>query len=166
MAGAGTGGGRVFRIAGFGIVCRWIAAWEQGRGDPELSSIVKLAEVFGVTTDCLLIDRVWESRHVFSARQKTNGIIRVGKTVEAATHAELLNRLLGKEFDGYMKCTYNIDCLNAIWMLRLDGTVGSTGWANVLIDDTRLVERYVLDDCPKASKSVCHQRRYVFEIIN
>ena len=143
-----------------------VSKWEQGRGDPELSSVVKLAEIFGVTTDCLLVDKVWEARHVLVTKPKANGIIRIGKSIEAATHAELLNRLLGKNFDGYMKCTYNIDCLNAIWMLRLDGTVGSTGFANVLLDDRRLVERCVLDECPKAAKSVLHQRRYVFEIVN
>ena len=35
-----------------------------------------------------------------------------------------------------------------------------------LIDDKRLVERCVLDECPKAAKPVSHQRRYVFEIVN
>jgi transcriptional regulator with XRE-family HTH domain len=115
------------------ITDKAVSKWEQGRGDPELSSIVKLSEVFGVTTDCLLIDKVWESRNVMSVNPRTNRIIRIGKSIEAATHAELLNRLLGKDFDGYMKCTYNIDCFNTVWMIRLDGTVGPTGWANVLI---------------------------------
>lgn len=148
------------------ITDKAVSKWEQGRGDPELSSIVKLSEVFGVTTDCLLIDKVWESRNVVSVNPRTNKIIRIGKSIEAATHAELLNRLLGKDFDGYMKCTYNIDCLNTIWMIRLDGTVGPTGFANVLIDDKRLVERCVLEDSQKGLKPASHQRRYVFEIVN
>ena len=148
------------------ITDKAVSKWEQGRGDPELSSIVKLSEVFGVTTDCLLIDKAWESRNVMSVNPRTNKIIRIGKSIEAATHAELLNRLLGKDFDGYMKCTYNIDCLNTVWMIRLDGTVGPTGWANVLIDDKRLVERCALDECPKTANPASHQRRYVFEIVN
>jgi transcriptional regulator with XRE-family HTH domain len=110
-----------------------VSKWEQGRGDPELARVVKLAELFGVTTDCLLIDSVWNSRNVLQTSGYANKLIKVGKSIEAATHAELLNRLLGKDFDGYMKCTYNIDCFNTVWMIRLDGTVGPTGWANVLI---------------------------------
>ena len=148
------------------ITDKAVSKWEQGRGDPELSSIVKLSEIFGVTTDCLLIDKVWESRNVVSSSPKSNKIIRIGKTIEAATHAELLNRLLDKDFEGYMKCTYNIDLLNTIWMIRLDGTVGPTGWANILIDDKRLIERCTLDECPKVAKNISHQRRYVFEIVN
>ena len=143
-----------------------VSKWEQGRGDPELSSIVKLAEVFGVTTDCLLVDKVWNSRNVLQMNAGSNKIIKVGKSIEAATHAELLNRLLDKSFDGYMKCTYNIDPMNVIWMIRLDGTVGTTGWANVLTDNGRLIERCVTDDCSKVTKRVGHQRRYVFDILN
>lgn len=143
-----------------------VSKWEQGRGDPELSSIVKLSEVFDVTTDCLLIDKAWESRNVVNPLPAKNKVIRIGKSIEVSTHAELLNRLLGKSFDGYMKCTYSIDCSHVIWMIRLDGTVGPTGWANVLIDDKKLIERYTLDECPKATKDVKHQRRYVFEIVN
>lgn len=142
-----------------------VSKWEQGRGDPELSSVVKLAEVFGVTTDCLLIESVWNSRNVLDIK-KTDKIIHIGKSIEAATHAELLNKLLSKDFNGYMKCTYNIDCLNVIWMIRLDGAPANSGFANVLTDDGKLVERCVLDECPKPQKSVAHQRRYVFEIVN
>ena len=142
-----------------------VSKWEQGRGDPELASVVKLAEVFGVTTDCLLIDSVWNSRNVLDIK-KTDKIIHIGKSIEAATHAELLNKLLSKDFNGYMKCTYNIDCLNVIWMIRLDGAPASSGFANVLTDDGRLVERCVLEECPKPQKGMAHQRRYVFEIVN
>ncbi len=143
-----------------------VSKWEQGRGDPELSSIVKLAEIFGITTDCLLIESAWQSRNVKNTKSFVDKIIRIGKTIEAATHAELLNKLLSKDFNGYMKCTYNIDCLNVIWMIRLDGAPGASGFANVLTDDGRLVERCVLDDCPKFAKNARHQRRYVFEIVN
>ena len=142
-----------------------VSKWEQGRGDPELSSVVKLAEVFGVTTDCLLIESVWNSRNVLDIK-KTDKIIHIGKSIEAATHAELLNKLLAKDFSGYMKCTYNIDCLNVIWMIRLDGAPANSGFANVLTDDGKLVERCVLDECPKPQKGVAHQRRYVFETVN
>ena len=143
-----------------------VSKWEQGRGDPELSSVVKLSEIFGVTTDCLLLDKAWNSRNVAQVSVRCDNIIHIGKTFETATHAELLNRLLGKNYDGYMKCTYNIDCLNAIWMIKLDGTPGPTGFANVLTDNGRLVERCVLEDCEKTAKRVSHQRRYVFEIVN
>ena len=143
-----------------------VSKWEQGRGDPELSSIVKLAEVFGVTTDCLLVESAWKSRNVMRMNPKSSKIIRIGKSIEAATHAEFLNRLLGKSYDGYMKCTYNIDLLNVIWMIKLDGAPGATGWANVLTDNGRLVERCVIDNCGKETKSVGHQRRYLFEIVN
>ena len=143
-----------------------VSKWEQGRGDPELASVVKLAELFGVTTDCLLIDSVWNSRNVLQTSGYANKLIKVGKSIEAATHAELLNKLLSKDYNGYMKCTYNIDVLNVIWMIRLDGTPGPTGWANVLIDDGRIVERCVLDECVKPTKGISHQRRYVFEIVN
>lgn len=145
-----------------------VSKWEQGLGCPELSTIVELSKAFGVSTDYLLTGE----NHTY-VETKTNDIgetvMNVGESIEARTHADFLNLLLNKKYRGYMKCTFDFDSINLIWMIRLDNQPTNTGWCNSLDSDgERIIENYIglpSDRIEQHKKSVYHQVRYVFDIV-
>ena len=140
-----------------------VSKWEQGAGVPDIENIVNLAKIFNVTTDYLLM----ESRPQMENEQNDNSV-RYYPIVIASTHAEFLNELLGKQYKQYMKCTYNFDKNNLIWMIRLNEEISSTGWRNTLLYADYIVESY---EGAKALRLDSHiglpvnQRRYVFDIL-
>jgi hypothetical protein len=70
--------------------------------------------------------------------------MKVGESIEARTHADFLNILLNKEYRGYMKCTFDFDSINLIWMIRLDNQLTKAGWCNSLdSDEERIIENYM-----------------------
>ena len=145
-----------------------VSKWEQGLGCPELSTVVELSKIFGVSTDYLLKGE--NSNYV---QEKSNDVeetfMKVGESVEARTHADFLNSLFGKNYKGYMKCTFELDSINLIWMIRLDNQPTNTGWCNSLESNgERIIENYIglpSDRTEHHKKSVYHQVRYVFDIV-
>ena len=145
-----------------------VSKWEQGLGCPELSTIVEISKIFGVSTDYLLTGENY--KHI---EEKTNNtrdnLMIVGESIEARTHADFLNILLNKKYRGYMKCTYDFDSINLIWMIRLDNQPTNTGWCNTLVSDgEQIIENYIglsADRIEQHKKSVYHQVRYVFDIV-
>ena len=145
-----------------------VSKWEQGLGCPELSTIVELSKAFGVSTDYLLT-----GENYISVETKSNNmgdvVMRVGESIEARTHADFLNLLLNKEYRGYMKCTFDFDAINLIWMIRLDNQPTNTGWCNSLdLGGERIIENYIglpEDRIEQHKRSVHHQVRYVFDIV-
>ena len=73
-----------------------VSKWEQGAGSPELSTIVALAKVFGVSTDYLLIGEPIIKDKII---KNEDDVMRVGESIEARTHADFLNILLDKNMD-------------------------------------------------------------------
>ena len=143
-----------------------VSKWEQGAGSPELSTIVALAKVFGVSTDYLLIGEPIIKDKII---KNEDDVMRVGESIEARTHADFLNILLDKDYRGYMKCGYNFDSINLIWMIRLDNQPTNTGWVNILEPNgERIIEDFVgfpSERLETHKHNVYHQRRYVFDII-
>lgn len=145
-----------------------VSKWEQGLGCPEPSTIVEISRIFGVSTDYLLTGENY--KHI---EEKTNNtgdnLMRVGESIEARTHADFLNILLNKKYRGYMKCTFDFDSINLIWMIRLDNQPTNTGWCNSLdLDGERIIENYIglpSNRIEQHKKSVYHQIRYVFDIV-
>ena len=146
-----------------------VSKWEQGIGSPELSTVVALSKVFGVSTDYLLLGvagkPIIEERKI----KIEENTMTVGDSIEARTHAEFLNILLDKNYKGYMKCGYNFDSINLIWMIRLDNQPTNTGWVNRLEPNgERIIEDFVgfsFERLETHKHNVYHQRRYVFDII-
>ena len=64
---------------------------------------------------------------------------------------------------------YDFDSINLIWMIRLDNQPTNTGWCNSLDSDgERIIENYIglpEDRIEQHKKSVYHQVRYVFDIV-
>ena len=146
-----------------------VSKWEQGLGSPELSTVVALAKVFGVSTDYLLMGLPYNPIIKEETIKDEKEIMTIGESIEARTHAEFLNILLDKNYKGYMKCGYNFDQLNLIWMIRLDNQLTNTGWINRLEPDgERIIEDFAgfpSERLETHKHSVYHQRRYVFDIV-
>ena len=104
-----------------------VSKWEQGLGCPELSTMIELSKIFGVSTDYLLKGEEYEKKPEIKAEITKSKVMTVGESVIARTHAEFLNILLNKKYSKYMKCTYKFDSINLIWMIRLDNQITSTG---------------------------------------
>ena len=85
-----------------------VSKWEQGLGSPELSTVVALAKVFGVSTDYLLMGLPHNPIIKEETIKDEKEIMTIGESIEARTHAEFLNILLDKNYKGYMKCGYNL----------------------------------------------------------
>ena len=143
-----------------------VSKWEQELGFPELSTVVRLSETFDVSTDYLLIGKEFEKKKKYTVERNT--AMNTGDIINARTHAEFLNILIGRNYRGYMKCTHNLGCNNVIWMIRLDGQVTKAGWRNSLEQaGDVIVEEYVGNPADKM-KGHCsypmYQTRYVFDI--
>lgn len=147
-----------------------VSKWEQGIGSPELQNIVSIAKIFGVTTDYLLTGEGHITEDEKVEIDEHDEIMQAGEFVEAKTHAQFLNTLLNKKYSGYMKCVYNFDTINLLWMIRLDSQVTSTGWCNTLEDNgNKIIEDYVAPTSHRSEhhkKPVFHQIRYVFDIVD
>lgn len=95
--------------------------------------------------------------------------ISVGHTIAAKTHAEFLNILLHKSYDGYGKCVFSLNDKDVIWMIRLDNKPTATGWCNSLSSDgEKITESYIgapVDRLESHKSPPFQQRRYVFDII-
>ena len=95
--------------------------------------------------------------------------ISVGHTIEARTHADFLNILLHKSYDGYGKCSFSLNDSDIIWMIRLNNKPTATGWCNEITEDGKqIVENYIgspIDRLDSHKDTAFHQRRYVFDIV-
>ena len=96
--------------------------------------------------------------------------LQVGQCIEAKTHVELLNTLLGKKYRGWQSCRYEFNAKDVIWMIKLDNKKSKEGWRNALVENgERVVENYVgldYERLPKHEQSVFHERRYIFDVMN
>lgn len=99
-------------------------------------------------------------------RQNEGGrIIRRGDVIRARTNAELLNKLLGKNYKAYMKCRYPVGEGVAILLHEFD-VVTPAGWQNTESEDGTVVERYCKrdDEKLKSHRGVpWGERRILFE---
>lgn len=66
--------------------------------------------------------------------------MKAGEKIEASTHSELLNKLLGTDYKGYQYAIRKIsdDCY--LWMISLDGAK-RYGWVHTFLEDT-IIEDY------------------------
>lgn len=97
------------------------------------------------------------------------GVTETGNVIKAKTHADFLNILLHKSYDGYGKCVYSFNDRDVIWMIRLDNKPTATGWCNSLsADGEKITESYIgapIDRLDSHKAPAFHQRRYVFDIV-
>lgn len=102
-------------------------------------------------------------------RNTITGVTQSGDVINARTHADFLNILLHKSYDGYGKCVFSLNDKDVIWMIRLDNKPTATGWCNSLSSDgEKITESYIgapVDRLDSHKSPVFHQRRYVFDII-
>lgn len=87
--------------------------------------------------------------------------------IYASTHAELLNKLLGKQYSKYMQCRYDLHNGYKIWMIKLDGKMTKDGWTNSITDFGHTVtEEYTGNPYTKlpTHEIIPHEKRLVFGV--
>ena len=91
----------------------------------------------------------------------------VGQSVNARTHAQFLNEVVGTNYKQWMKCTYPLSDYSDIWMIRLTPeSVRNAGWINTLTrDGTVLEERLIAAVYPSHKRGLFARTRVVFEIV-
>ncbi len=104
----------------------------------------------------------------FSLIKGSNIKLKSGFVINCSTNSELLNYLFNKEYNGYMKYTYNsIDMSCILWMISLDGKTSVAGFRNYWLENN-IIEEYVGDLENKPSNFYNDKTikpRYVFEKI-
>ncbi len=77
---------------------------------------------------------------------------------------EFLNKNLGTDFKGYMRCSWNYNSNILVWMVRFDKTV-KAGWQNSIIDNETVAEVFVepLDNQLHNHKTVNEPYRLVVD---
>ena len=145
------------------ITDKAVSKWEQGLGWPDIQNLINLSNLFNVSIDSLLKDDNPTSEDARNASEQRKNVF-----ISAYTHAQFLNVLLGKNYSAYMKCTYNFDKDNLIWMIRLNDSLTSTGWRNRLICADYISEIY--EGCQRDRIEghkiyPINQIRYVFDIL-
>lgn len=73
---------------------------------------------------------------------KKEGVIHRGEIFYARTNAELLNKVLGKNMKGYMKCIYPLTDTSVLLMHTFD-RVTTAGWLNREMPNGTVVEQFV-----------------------
>lgn len=73
---------------------------------------------------------------------KKEGVIHRGDVFYVRTNAEFLNKVLGKNMKGYMKCIYPLTDTDALLMHTFD-RVTTAGWLNREMPDGTVVEQFV-----------------------
>ena len=68
--------------------------------------------------------------------------MKIGNCIYAKTHAEFLNKVLGKEYKAWMKSSYNLSDGKIIWMIQLGDFISSTGWKNKLETPEKISEMH------------------------
>lgn len=81
---------------------------------------------------------------VIVTETRRQGVIRRGDVFYCRTNAELLNKLLGKHFAGFMKCHYPLTETYEIMLHEFD-KVTTAKWLNQELSDGTVLERYVGD---------------------
>lgn len=103
--------------------------------------------------------------------------MKTNEFIIARTHAEFLNQLLKKNYKAFMKSGLSLPDGKWLWMIELSHKPSSSGWINMLIDDT-LTEEFVGSEksfithdtwlgCKLNGKlpNKCYPYRVVFDII-
>lgn len=75
--------------------------------------------------------------------QKGTKLIKIGTTIEAKTHAEFLNELLGTNYKNFMQSGKTIQDGRRLWMIELGPFVSPAGWKNQLILNDLIIETHV-----------------------
>ena len=75
-------------------------------------------------------------------RLKKEGVIHRGEIFYVRTNAELINKILGKNMKGYMKCIYPLTDTCALLMHTFD-RVSTAGWLNREMPNGTVVEQFV-----------------------
>lgn len=68
--------------------------------------------------------------------------MKIGEKNKVNTHFEFLNKLLEKDYKGWIKCTYHFDTDFDIWFITLDGRESKKGWTNTKINESLIIEEY------------------------
>ncbi len=146
-----------------------VSKWELGNGLPEIYTIRDIANLFDVTMEQLINDKD-DSLLCSSERKTGDNHTSVGESIDARTHAEFLNSLLGKNYKGYMKCGYPLGATSIIWMIRLNGLESYAGWRNTISSDgLEIVEQYTGNEDMRIEShknGTLNHLRYVFDIFD
>ena len=94
------------------------------------------------------------------------GIVRRGDVFYCRTNADLLNKLLGKHFAGFMKCHYPLPDTYEIILHEFD-KVTTAKWLNQELSDGTVLERYMgdvkvfwqHDELPEKRRALFEKRR-------
>lgn len=97
---------------------------------------------------------------------RKKGVIRRGDVFYYRTNAELLNKLLGKHFAGFMKCHYPLTEMYEIMLYEFD-KVTTAKWLNQELSDGAVLERFVgdvkvfrqHDELPEKRRALFEKRR-------
>ena len=97
---------------------------------------------------------------------RKKGVIRRGDVFYCRTNAELLNKLLGKHFAGFMKCHYPLTETYEIMLHEFD-KVTTAKWLNQELSDGAVLERFVgdvkvfgqHDEIPEKCRALFEKRR-------
>lgn len=89
--------------------------------------------------------------------------------IYARTHAEFLNKLLGKSYKNWMKCTYKINNSSVIWLIELSLKQSDYGWINKISNDGKRIDEIFSGDPHEkifGHKGIPSEKiRYIFSII-
>lgn len=71
---------------------------------------------------------------------------KIGTTIEAKTHAEFLNKVLGKDYKGFQKSAIKLPDGKLLWMIELGEFVSPSGWINQLVSSNLVTETHVREE--------------------
>lgn len=93
--------------------------------------------------------------------------MRIGEITYAKSHAEFLNKKFGTNYEGWMKCCYNINHEYEVWMIRFDGKLRD-GWKNFYNGDIIKDENIDYNRKTWSGKilpKTLYHKKLVFEIV-
>lgn len=71
------------------------------------------------------------------------GVVKIGTSIEAKSHAEFLSKLLKKEYKGYMKSGKKLSDGKLLWMIELGPFETPSGWINQLVSKNLITETHI-----------------------
>lgn len=94
-----------------GISRQSVSKWESGVSIPDLDKIIKLSNIFNVSTDYLLKDDMEETEYIDTQDGDTDNAVRSVSVEEANAYMEVTEKVAGKIALGVLMCILSPVCL-------------------------------------------------------